>query len=62
MSHNPPKSHGMIVTLSLGTIDMKILLIVIGKTDQKWLVDGIGQYAERLTHFAQFEMHEECGI
>lgn len=56
MSHNPPKSHGMIVTLSLGTIDMKILLIVIGKTDQKWLVDGIGQYAERLTHFAQFEM------
>ena len=56
MSHNPPKSHRMIVTLSLGTIDMKILLIVIGKTDQKWLVDGIGQYAERLTHFAQFEM------
>ena len=35
---------------------MKILLIVIGKTDQKWLVDGIGQYAERLNHFAQFEM------
>ena len=56
MSHNPPKSHGMIVTLSLGTIDMKILLIVIGKTDRKWLIDGIGQYAERLTHFAQFEM------
>ena len=56
MSHNPPKSRGMIVTLSSGTIDMKILLIVIGKTDQKWLVDGIGQYAGRLTHFAQFEM------
>lgn len=35
---------------------MKILLIVVGKTDQKWLMDGIGQYAERLTHFAQFEM------
>ena len=35
---------------------MKILLIVVGKTDQKWLIDGIGQYAERLTHFAQFEM------
>lgn len=35
---------------------MKILLIVIGKTDQKWLVDGIGQYAERLSHFAQFEI------
>ena len=35
---------------------MKILLIVVGKTDQKWLIDGIGQYTERLTHFAQFEM------
>lgn len=35
---------------------MKILLIVVGKTDQKWLIDGIGQYAERLTHFAQFEI------
>lgn len=35
---------------------MKILLIVIGKTDQKWLINGIGQYTERLTHFAQFEM------
>jgi len=35
---------------------MKIFLIVVGKTDQKWLIDGIGQYAERLTHFAQFEM------
>ena len=35
---------------------MKILLIVIGKTDQKWLVDGISQYAERLSHFAQFEI------
>ena len=35
---------------------MKILLIVVGKTDQKWLIDGIGQYTGRLTHFAQFEM------
>ena len=35
---------------------MKILLIVVGKTDQKWLNEGIGQYAERLTHFTQFEM------
>ena len=56
MSHKPPKSRGMIITLSSGTFDMKILLIVIGKTDQKWLIDGIGQYTERLTHFAQFEM------
>lgn len=35
---------------------MKILLILVGKTDRKWLIEGISQYAGRLTHFAQFEM------
>ena len=35
---------------------MKILLIVIGKTDSQWLIDGIDQYAERLSHFCQFEL------
>lgn len=35
---------------------MKILLIVVGKTDQKWLTEGISQYVERMTHFCQFEM------
>ena len=35
---------------------MKILLIVVGKTDQQWLTEGIGQYTERLSHFCQFEM------
>lgn len=35
---------------------MKILLIVVGKTDQPWLVSGISQYTERLTHFGQFEI------
>ena len=35
---------------------MKILLIVVGKTVQKWLQDGIGEYVSRLEHFAQFEM------
>ena len=35
---------------------MKILLIVIGKTDQQWLTEGINQYAERLAHFGQFEL------
>lgn len=35
---------------------MKILLIVVGKTDQTWLVSGIARYTERLTHFGQFEM------
>ena len=35
---------------------MKILLIVVGKTDQPWLVSGISQYTERLPHFGQFEI------
>ena len=35
---------------------MKILLIVVGKTDQKWLSEGLDQYVERLSHFGQFEM------
>lgn len=35
---------------------MKILLIVVGKTDHKWLSEGIDQYVERLSHFGQFEM------
>jgi len=35
---------------------MKILLILVGKTDQQWLTEGISQYTERLSHFAQFEM------
>lgn len=35
---------------------MKILLIVVGRTVQKWLQDGIGEYVSRLEHFAQFEI------
>ena len=35
---------------------MKILLIVVGKTDQPWLVSGISRYTDRLAHFGQFEM------
>ncbi len=35
---------------------MRVLLIVVGKTDRQWLADGIGQYVDRLTHFCQFEM------
>ena len=35
---------------------MKILLIVVGKTDQQWLTEGISQYADRLSHYCQFEM------
>ena len=35
---------------------MRVLLIVVGKTDRQWLADGISQYADRLTHFCQFEI------
>lgn len=35
---------------------MRVLLIVVGKTDRQWLTDGISQYADRLTHFCQFEI------
>ena len=35
---------------------MKILLIVIGKTDRQWLSEGISQYIDRLSHYSQFEL------
>ncbi len=35
---------------------MKIQLLVIGKTDDAYLSEGIAKYAERLKHYAQFEM------
>jgi 23S rRNA (pseudouridine1915-N3)-methyltransferase len=35
---------------------MKITLLVIGKTDSKWLAEGIGDYAKRLNHYINFEI------
>ena len=35
---------------------MKILVIVIGKTDLDWLRTGIELYTERISHFVQFEI------
>jgi len=35
---------------------MRIVLIVVGKTVQKWLQDGIAEYQSRLEHFCQFEI------
>ena len=37
---------------------MKILLLVIGKTDDDYLVTGIKKYVDRLGHYASFEMKE----
>lgn len=35
---------------------MKILLVVVGKTDESWLKEGIDIYAERVSHFVQFNI------
>jgi len=35
---------------------MKIVLLVIGKTDEAYLETGISKYISRLEHYAQFEM------
>ena len=35
---------------------MKIGLIVIGKTDARYLVEAIDEYKKRLTHYIPFEM------
>ena len=37
---------------------MKIVLLTIGKTNAKYLVEGINQYVKRLTHYTHFEMNE----
>ena len=37
---------------------MKILLLVIGKTDEEYLITGIKKYVGRLGHYASFEMKE----
>ena len=35
---------------------MKIKLIVIGKTDEKYLKQGLAKYEDRLKHYAKYEM------
>lgn len=35
---------------------MKIVLIVVGKTDKDWLAQGIAEYAGRIEHFAPFQI------
>ena len=37
---------------------MKILLLVIGKTDEDYLITGIKKYVGRLGHYTLFEMKE----
>tara|TARA_B100000795_G_scaffold55880_1_gene36838 strand:- start:18363 stop:18836 length:474 start_codon:yes stop_codon:yes gene_type:complete len=37
---------------------MKILLLVIGKTDEKYLIEGMNKYRNRLKHYIGFEYEE----
>lgn len=37
---------------------MKITLLVLGKTEEKYLKDGIGKYTKRLKHYVKFEIIE----
>lgn len=41
---------------------MKILLLVIGKTDEDYLITGIKKYVGRLGHYVSFEMKEITDI
>lgn len=35
---------------------MKTELVVVGKTSEKWLVDGMNEYLSRLKHYVPFTM------
>jgi len=37
---------------------MKILLLVIGKTDEKYLIEGLDKYRNRLKHYIGFDYEE----
>lgn len=37
---------------------MKILLLVIGKTDEKYLIEGMDKYRNRLKHYIGFDYEE----
>jgi len=35
---------------------MKITLILVGKTDKNYIIDGIAEYEKRLMHYCKFEI------
>lgn len=35
---------------------MKITLIVVGKTDKKYILEGLSEYEKRLSHYCKFEV------
>lgn len=51
-----------IVNFAKSTNIMKIVLLTIGKTGEKYLVEGIQNYQRRLKHYIQFEALETINI
>ena len=41
---------------------MKIVLVVVGKTNEKYLIEGISDYQKRLKHYINFEIVEILNI
>ena len=41
---------------------MKIVLVVVGKTNEKYLIEGISDYQKRLNHYTNFEIVEISNI
>ena len=41
---------------------MKIVLVVVGKTNEKYLIEGISDYQKRLRHYAKFQIVEISNI
>ncbi|MCI1640042.1 MAG: 23S rRNA (pseudouridine(1915)-N(3))-methyltransferase RlmH [Bacteroidales bacterium] len=41
---------------------MKITLLAVGKTDVKWVKEGLDIYTSRLGHYAKFSVEEISGI
>lgn len=35
---------------------MKIVLLMVGKTDRQWAIDSLNEYADRVSHFAPFQI------
>ncbi len=52
LNHKPE----VFLTLWFNYYAMKVLLVMVGKTSEKWLQQGIEQYVKRLGHYVPFEI------
>lgn len=48
----------MLYLKDITVIDMKITLLTVGKTDVKWVREGLDLYVSRLSHYVQFALNE----